>query len=169
MKIKKDLAPRLRGDSLPAHQLDQRQLNRAFSAWLHGDLNSWGAAPGLILRQRRWRFERLQISLNRSKMKFHDSTCPPLSANSQMSPRTGWLPELRQSGVRVKPSAGIFKTRCRNYLPRSTQYLRSGPLTLVAQAPPRAFPNSKSTARLLPSFPMSNTVRSRPRGRGTAA
>ena len=23
------------------HQLDQRQLNRAFSACLHGDLNSW--------------------------------------------------------------------------------------------------------------------------------
>jgi hypothetical protein len=30
--------------------LDQRQLNRAFSACLHGDLNSWGAAPGFILR-----------------------------------------------------------------------------------------------------------------------
>ena len=29
---------------------DQRQLNRAFSACLYGDLNSWGAAPGLILR-----------------------------------------------------------------------------------------------------------------------
>jgi hypothetical protein len=29
---------------------DQRQLNRAFSACLHGDLNSWGAAPGLLLR-----------------------------------------------------------------------------------------------------------------------
>ncbi len=28
---------------VPAHQLDQRQLNRAFSACLHGDpLNSWG-------------------------------------------------------------------------------------------------------------------------------
>ena len=48
MKIKKKpLAPRLRGDSLPGHQLDQRQLNRAFSACLHDDLNSWGAAPRL--------------------------------------------------------------------------------------------------------------------------
>ena len=27
MKIKKTSAPRLRGDSLPGHQLDQRQLN----------------------------------------------------------------------------------------------------------------------------------------------
>jgi hypothetical protein len=48
MKIEKTLALKARFTS--AHQLDQRQLNRAFSACLHGDLNSWGAAPGLILR-----------------------------------------------------------------------------------------------------------------------
>jgi hypothetical protein len=35
-----------------------RQLNRTFSAWLHGDLNSWGDAPGL--------FEMTPLALNRN-------------------------------------------------------------------------------------------------------
>ena len=83
MKIKKTLALKARFTSGTPVGSAPIELTRpkAFSGCLHGDLNSWGAAPGLILRQRLWRFERLQISLNRSKMKFHDSTCPPLSAN----------------------------------------------------------------------------------------
>jgi hypothetical protein len=48
MKIKKTLALKARFTS--GTPVDQRQLNRAFSACLHGDLNSWGVAPGLILR-----------------------------------------------------------------------------------------------------------------------